>query len=168
VKQLTELHGGTISVASGGAGLGSEFTVRLPLVEAPSFPVTEEVHAAPASRPARSIVIVEDNPSVGTALTFALQQAGHSVQLFEDGPSALAAVSRLKPDVVLIDIGLPGMDGYQLASKLKQQPNTRSAQRIAISGFRRREHGGQSDDDFDDYLTKPVDVPALLGLLDQR
>src|SRR5262249_11577300 len=117
VKKLTELHGGTVSVESRGPGLGSEFTVRLPLVT-PS-PDEEPTPTATSGR-TRSIVVVEDNPSVGEALQTALELEGHSVQLFQDGPSTLAAVSELKPDVVLIDIGLPGMDGYELAAKLKE------------------------------------------------
>jgi CheY-like chemotaxis protein len=169
VKQVTELHGGTISVESGGANLGSEFTVRLPLVAPPSVQaVAEEPKSTPESRPARSVVIVEDNPSVATTLQVALEQAGHSVQLFADGPSALAGVSQLKPDALLIDIGLPGMDGYELAARLKQQSNTKNALRIAISGFKRREGAEQVGDDFDQYFNKPVDVGALVALLEKH
>ena len=161
VKKLTELHGGTVSVESAGAGLGSEFTVRLPLVTPPPAEVP-----APAreSRRTQSIAIVEDNPSVAVALQAALEQAGHSVSLFADGPSTLAALSTLTPDVFLIDIGLPGMDGYELVAKLRQHRNTKDALCIAVSGFKRREH----TDHFDWYFNKPVDVVALLALLDQR
>jgi PAS domain S-box-containing protein len=161
VKQLTELHGGTVAVASAGAGLGSEFTVRLPRV-APS-----QLEAPPTMRKPgrpRSIVIVEDNPSVGATLQAALEQAGHSVQLFADGPSTLASVSTRTPDVFLIDIGLPGMDGYELAAKLEHQPNTKNAVCIAVSGFKRRD---EADHVFAHYLSKPVDVPSLLAVLDQ-
>ena len=160
VKQLTELHGGSVSVDSGGVGLGSDFTVQLPLV-----PPVEAPLPARTSTRTRSIVIVEDNPSVGATLQAALEQAGHSVHLFADGPSALAGLSsEVKPDVILVDIGLPGMDGYQLAAVLKQHVNTKDAHCIAVSGFRQR------DDDrgaFAHYLRKPVDVPALLTVLDQ-
>jgi PAS domain S-box-containing protein len=159
VKQLTELHGGSVSVESGGAGRGSEFTVRLPLVAAPA----EVPRPTPAFWRMRSIVIVEDNPSVGSTLQVALKQAGHSVQLFADGSSALASLSDLKPDVVLIDIGLPGMDGYELAAKLMELPNTKDAHRIAVSGFDRLDADGGA---FEHYLRKPVDLPALLTILD--
>jgi signal transduction histidine kinase len=168
VKQLAELHRGTISVESRGAGLGSEFTVRLPLVAPPSVPaVAEEPKPARQSSGARSVVIVEDNPNVAIALKAALEQAGHSVQWFDDGPSALAGVSSLKPDALLIDIGLPGMDGYELAAKLKQHSHTKNALRIAVSGFKRRERT-EAGDEFDHYFSKPVDVTALLALLDRR
>jgi PAS domain S-box-containing protein len=160
VKRLTELHGGSISVESDGAGLGSEFTVRLPLL-----PTSAEVPGpSRVAGRSRSIVIVEDNPSVGTTLRAALEQAGHSVQLFTDGPSTLAGVSELKPDVLLIDIGLPGMDGYELAAKLKQESNTKDAHCIAISAFKRRDDDGKS---FQHYLRKPVDLSELLSVFDQ-
>jgi CheY-like chemotaxis protein len=161
VKQLTELHGGTVSVESGGVGLGSEFTVRLPLVTA--SPV-ETPAPARASGRLRSVVVVEDNPSVAAALQVALELARHSVHVFADGPSTLAAVSTLKPDVLLIDVGLPGMDGYELAARLKQQVNTKDAVCIAVSGFKQRDDVGAA---FDHYLSKPIDVPVLLALLDQ-
>ena len=164
VKQLTELHRGTVSVESGGMGLGSTFTVRLPLVTPPTAEVPGPAGTSPRTQ---SIVIVEDNPSVAVALQAALEQAGHSVSLFADGPSTLAKASSLTPDVFLIDIGLPGMDGYELLAKLKQPPNTRSALCIAISGFKRREPA-DTHDRFDWYFNKPVDVAALLAFLDQR
>jgi PAS domain S-box-containing protein len=162
VKQLTELHGGTISVESRGAGLGSEFTVRLPLVTPSPVDVPTPAAALPRTR---SIVVVEDNPSVCEALEAALELAGHSVHVFADGPSTLAAVATLKPDVLLIDIGLPGMDGYELAAALEQLPNTKDALRIAMSGFKRRDQ--EAGDAFRYYFSKPIDVPALLALLAQ-
>src|SRR5262249_33048567 len=169
VKQLTELHKGTISVESNGAGRGSTFTVRLPLVAPGSLPtVAEASKPAFTSRSRRSIVIVEDNPNVAATLAAAMEQVGHTVHVFADGPSALAGVSGLKPDVFLIDIGLPGMDGYELATKLKRRGNTNDALRVAVSGLRRRERVRTDGDDFDHYFNKPVDVPTLLALLDQH
>jgi PAS domain S-box-containing protein len=163
VKQLTELHGGTISVDSAGTGLGSEFIVRLPLV-LPDRALANEPAGARPSLPQRSIVIVEDNRSVATALRRALEQEGFTVHLFVDGPSTLAAVSELTPHAFLIDIGLPGMDGYELAAKLQQQRATKHVLRIAVSGLKPRE--GAEADAFDHYFTKPVDVTTLLAVLD--
>jgi two-component system CheB/CheR fusion protein len=166
VKQLTELHGGTVGVESAGTGLGSEFIVRLPFVAAADQAMPERPTVAGAPRRPRSVVIVEDNPSVGATLKAALEQAGHSVSLFVDGSSTLAGLSDLKPDALVIDVGLPGMDGYELAARLKQQKSTKDALRIAVSGFKRRKHALAAA--FDHYFNKPVDVPELLALLDGR
>jgi CheY-like chemotaxis protein len=166
VKQLTELHGGTISVESAGAGKGSEFTVRLPFVApAPIEAALELPTRSRAPERAQSVVIVEDNPSVGLALKAALEQAGHSVRLFSDAPSTLAGLSGLKPDVFIIDVGLPGMDGYELAAALRRQSDTKHALRIAVSGFKERRNALSGV--FDRYFNKPVDVSALLDLLER-
>jgi CheY-like chemotaxis protein len=169
VKQLTELHRGTISVASAGAGLGSEFTVRLPIA-APTtaHPQAEPPKRVPAKRLPHSIVVVEDNPSVAVALQAALEQAGHTVRVFGNGPSALAGIAELKPDAFVIDIGLPGMDGYELLAKLRHVENTKHTLCVAISGLKRRERAGQDGDEFDQYFNKPVDLPTLLAFLDQH
>ena len=166
-KQLTELHGGSISVESAGADMGSDFIVRLPLVAPPSdTPVTAEpTHALPSHRGC-SIVIVEDNTEIAEVMAIALEQAGHSARVFPDGPSAIAGVADLEPDAVLLDIGLPDMDGYELAVELKKLPNMRHALFIALSGFKPREQAGQAAGNFDHYLTKPVDIFALLALIE--
>jgi CheY-like chemotaxis protein/two-component sensor histidine kinase len=164
-KQLAELHGGTISVVSGGADMGSDFIVRLPLVtpQADNAISVDTRHALPHGR-GSAVIIVEDNADIAELLGIALEQAGHSVQIFPDGPSALAGVVDLRPDAVLLDIGLPGIDGYELAAKMKKRRNMRKSLFIALSGFQRRE--SEASEDFDHYLTKPVDVPGLLALLD--
>jgi len=165
---LTELHGGTVSVESGGAGLGSEFIVRLPIIAASSPQnVAEQPKLTHATHQPRSIVIVEDNPSVAAALEAALEQAGHKVRAFVDAPSAIAGLSELKPDAVVVDIGLPGMNGYELAATLKNLENTKHALYIAVSGFKMRDRADRDDDGFDHYFTKPVDIAALLTILDQ-
>jgi PAS domain S-box-containing protein len=166
VKQLTELHGGTVSVESAGAGLGSEFTVHLPFVAPPLEGIAAEPLKAPRGvRRPRTIAIVEDNPSVAVTLKAALEQAGHTVRVFGDGPSALAGTSDLRPDAFVIDVGLPGMDGYELAARLKQRDSTSHALRLAVSGFKPRQ-GVEDGENFDRYFNKPVDVPALLEILD--
>jgi len=154
-----------ISVSSAGTGHGSEFTVRLPhVVPPPAQSPANEPPGVALSAPQRSIVIVEDNPSVATALRRALELEGYTVHLFADGPSTLPAVSELTPHAFLIDIGLPGMDGYELAAKLQQQRATKHVLRIAVSGLKPRE--GAEADAFDHYFTKPVDVTMLLAVLD--
>ena len=165
VKRLVELHGGRISVESGGPGTGSEFLVRLPME-----PTLSDQPPAPETKPAftlrrsRSIVLVEDNSDVAGTIVVALKQAGYRVTLFADAFSALAGLSDLQPHAILLDIGLPGMDGYELAAKLRKERNCRDSRFIAISGFKRRQTA-EADDDFDHYFTKPVNLSSLLNVL---
>jgi CheY-like chemotaxis protein/two-component sensor histidine kinase len=165
-KQLVELHEGTISVQSD-VGRGSEFVVRLPLKPAPadkSF-VPESTPSHPTQY-SGSIVLVEDNADVAVAMGIALKQAGYRVTLFADAASALAGLSDGNPNAILLDIGLPDMDGYTLATKLRLKPNLRQALFVALSGFKQRETA-ETDDDFDHYFTKPVNYASLLRVLER-
>jgi len=167
VERLVELHGGTISVQSGGLGAGSEFAVRLPWVKAPTAArAAVPRKAVPQLRRSLSIAIVEDNPDVARTRAMALEQVGHKVELFADGASALARIPRLKPDVMLIDVGLPDMDGYELAAKLRSKPELRGAMFIAISGFKRRTQTLKTIDAFDHYFVKPVEHGEIMAALD--
>jgi len=165
VKRLVELHGGRISVESSGPGTGSEFLVRLPMQ-----PTLSDQPPAPERKPAftlrrsRSIVLVEDNSDVAGTIVVALKQAGYRVTLFADAFSALAGLSDLQPHAILLDIGLPGMDGYLLAAKLRKERNCRDSLFIAISGFKRRQTA-EAADNFDHYFTKPVNLSFLLNVL---
>jgi PAS domain S-box-containing protein len=171
VKRLAELHGGTVSVVSDGPGTGSEFIVRLPLGEAEIAQVAPAAgKPAPALREPRSlsIVVVEDNPDVAQALTIALEHAGHRVRRFADGPSALAGAARLKPGAILLDIGLPNIDGYELATRLREKQSLRNTLFVAISGFKRAMEAGKPRGDFDHYFVKPVDYEQLLAILEEH
>src|SRR5262249_32815483 len=133
VKQLVELHGGKISVKSRGPGTGSEFLVRLPIEPALSDQPSRPETRAAVTLHSRSILLVEDNSDVAGTIAIALERGGYRVTAFADAFSTLAGVYDLKPHAVLLDIGLPGMDGYELAAKLRKKPNLRHALFIAIS-----------------------------------
>jgi PAS domain S-box-containing protein len=165
VKRLVELHGGAVAVASEGAGRGSEFTIRLPLIEAPAAADTRDVSPA-AGGLRRRVVIVEDNADARESLRLLLQLLGHDVETAEDGLVGLQKLTALRPDVALIDLGLPGIDGYDLARRLRALPEAKAMRLIAISGYGQAEDRLRAlDAGFDLHMTKPVDPDRLQRLL---
>ena len=167
VRSLAELHGGSVAVASAGPQRGSEFTVRLPCLPpraAPKMPAPA-TRAAGAGFPRRRVLVVDDNVDSAESLALLLQLEGHEVRIAHDGPSALAAAREERPEVVLLDIGLPaGMDGYEVAQRMR--PGLESAIIVAVTGFGQEEDRRRAADaGFDGHLVKPVDMPALRRLL---
>jgi PAS domain S-box-containing protein len=155
VKRLTEMHGGTVSAASAGPGLGASFTVRLPSVLAPQ--------QRPAAKPqgeatgARHILIIEDNEDTRQMLQAALSLNGHQVRAAADGATGLALAAQARPDLALIDIGLPDLDGYEVARRLRAAPGGRRMGLIALTGYGQDEDQRRAyDAGFDAHLTKPV------------
>ena len=155
VKRLTEMHGGSVAATSAGPGRGATFTVRLPAVLPPAQPAASP-DAAPQLQP-RRVLIVEDNDDARQMLHEALAYGGHDVREARDGTSGLALAAESRPDVALIDIGLPDLDGYEVARRLRAAPGGRRMGLIAITGY------GQAEDQrrayeagFDAHLTKPV------------
>lgn len=168
VKQLIELHGGAVYVESGGLGTGSEFVAQFPFKIARSTPrvVGPADMLAPRCR-SLSIMVVEDDHYVGQTMRLALEKAGHSVSLFRDGPSALAGLSGFKPDAAIIDIGLPRIDGYELADKVRSMPDFWRMPMIAISGRDIRENR-KVHEIFDQCLLKPISVAELLAVVENH
>jgi PAS domain S-box-containing protein len=169
VRTLVERHGGTIAAASEGPGRGSELTVRLPLLATPeAAPAGDGGSPPPATGAAAAfhVLLVEDNLDAAEALSELLKMWGHTVQVAHDGASALAAARRNRPDVVLLDIGLPGMDGYVVAEQLRAVPGHEGVKLVAVTGY-----GQESDrrraalSGFDHHLVKPVDPERLRELL---
>lgn len=162
VKRLVELHGGTVTACSRGLGQGARFTVRLPRAAPPPGPAAGEGGGRGAQR---HILVVEDNPDTRLALRLALELEGHRVVEAADGGQALAAVASFVPDVALIDIGLPGMDGHALAAALRARGLIATVL-VALTGYgaeRDRERARAAG--FDAHLTKPADFDALLELV---
>jgi len=167
VKQLVELHGGSVSMTSGGRGRGSEFVVRLPAsaVRAESAPPLAPAPGAARNR-RRRVLVVEDNADAREGLRLLLTYAGHEVETSEDASSGLDKLKRFRPEVALIDIGLPGVDGYALARMARQTPEARDTYLVALTGY------GQAEDrqkalaaGFDTHMTKPVDPVKLCAFL---
>ncbi|MBI4205280.1 MAG: response regulator [Betaproteobacteria bacterium] len=164
VKRLTEMHGGTVAAVSEGPGKGAVFTVRLPAVARPHqqpAPAATEPHAGP-----RRVLIIEDNDDARQMLRAALALDGHEVREAPDGATGLAAAAEARPDVVLIDIGLPDIDGYEVARRLRaDQPNGHIAL-IALSGYGQPGDRQRAlDAGFDVHLTKPVATELLKSTL---
>jgi PAS domain S-box-containing protein len=168
VRGIVAMHGGSVVAHSEGLGRGAEFVIRLPLL-----PGAAEAQADDASRAAGSpaapglvVLVVDDNRDAAESLAMMLQLAGHATHVAHDGLQAVGAASVLRPDVVLLDIGLPKLNGYEAARRIRAEAGSRPVRLIAISGW------GQEDDKrraaeagFHHHLTKPVDPDALLALI---
>jgi CheY-like chemotaxis protein/two-component sensor histidine kinase len=165
VKALVELHGGTVEARSDGPGKGSAFTVRLPVrASGEDFAVNGAAADGPA-RP-RRVLIVDDNPDAADTLALILRARGHLVRTASDGPSALTEAAAFRPEVVLLDIGLPGMDGYEVARRLRAMPEAAGATLAALTGYNRDEDRRRAAEaGFDRHLTKPADPMEVQKLL---
>ncbi len=167
-RTLAELHGGAIAATSAGEGRGSTFTVTLPLDQAtpPATVRPEEPDLAAARSRPRTILLVEDNPDSREVLAAWLGELGHTVHTAGTGTEAIAAARTTRPEVVLLDIGLPGMDGYQVAQALREMPEARDAMIVAITGYGRPEDNIRAREaGFDGHLIKPVQPDALARLI---
>jgi CheY-like chemotaxis protein len=164
-KGLVELHGGTITAASAGPGRGAEFTIRIPTEAEPSLVANASFDAPMAAKPLR-VLIVEDNVDAAEILRTLLTYHGYQVTVAYNGPAGVTAAMAERPDVVLCDIGLPGMDGYAVADALRQNPETWTARLIAVTGYGREVDKQRAlRSGFDLHLVKPVNAQQLLGHL---
>ena len=165
VKTLVELHQGTVCAHSGGEGLGTEFVVCLPLPAQPLTPPAPPVEE-PIEPAARRILIVDDNHDSAAALALLLEMAGHTIHVAHDGLDAVEMAARVEPDLVLLDLGLPRLNGYDAARRIRALPSGASMVIVAVTGW------GQDSDrqktveaGFDVHLVKPVDPGALMKLI---
>lgn len=163
-RNLAQLHGGTIEARSDGLGRGSEFIVRLPAARAATREEAASANAVsvrPADAPKR-VLIVDDNPDVAESLAMLLELLGHFVRAVHDGPLALEAARAQPPDLMLVDIGLPTMDGYEVARSVRADPTLGKIVLIALTGYGTAEDRARSRAaGFDHHLVKPVHVDAL-------
>ena len=160
-RRIVELHGGAIEAASDGLGSGATFTVRLPVTV---LPASISAPADAAAQCARRVVIVEDSEDARVSLQRILEREGHTVHTAADGPSGFDAIAQLRPDVALIDIGLPGLDGYRLAEQLRS--TGLRTYLIALTGYGLAEDRDRAHTSgFDAHLTKPPSMDRLLALV---
>jgi len=171
VRSLVELHGGTVEAYSAGLEQGSELVVRLPVMPHDMVPAAETAEPgdaaapAPATFPPRRILVVDDNVDTAESMAFLLRLKGHEIRVAHSGLTAIDAALSFAPEIVLLDIGLPGLDGYQVARKLRRHPSLAGAILVALTGY------GQEEDrrlareaGFDHHLTKPVDPQVIYRL----
>jgi len=162
-RRLVEMHGGTIAAASEGQGRGAQFTVRLP-VEATATPAPTAT--VPGRERGRNVLIIEDNDDARESLRLLLELIGHRVIEAADGSHGVALALKHQPEVVLIDLGLPGLDGYEVARALRSNPGCRTALLVAVTGYGQAEDRRRSKDSgFDAHLVKPVSLGVLSTLI---
>jgi CheY-like chemotaxis protein len=164
-RQLIHLHGGAIEVYSEGAGRGSEFTMRLPLG-------TFALNLAPAPeavdepRRGRRVLVVDDNVDAADSLGMLLSLQGHATEVVHDGMAALDTLGAFEPEIVLLDIGMPVMDGYEVARRIRRQPGGDRILLVAVTGWGQEGDKGRAREaGFDEHVTKPVDSEALQRLI---
>ncbi|WP_151638445.1 response regulator [Noviherbaspirillum aerium] len=171
VRQLVELHGGSVTASSPGPNQGSAFTVRLPLAESVAFdgiPASSAVHpqAEGERRQGVRVLVVDDNEDIADSMSALLDIGGHTTRVANNGLRALQIAHEFKPDAVFLDIGMPDMDGYAVAKALRQLPEMQSVMLVALTGW-----GSESDRvrskeaGFNEHLTKPAGLPAIAGIL---
>ncbi|MBA2661037.1 MAG: response regulator [Bradymonadaceae bacterium] len=166
VKDFVELHGGGVSAKSAGIGQGAQFEIQLPL--------KENIAPAAASAPGkavlapRKVLIIEDNLDVASMLQMVLELKGHEVAVAHDGPSGIAMARGFKPHIVLCDIGLPGMDGYEVAQSLRSDPELKALFLVALSGYAMPADLEKSlNAGFERHIAKPIKLELLEELIEQ-
>lgn len=172
-RTLVEMHGGEISASSEGTGRGTEIAIEIPRVmgshsHPPTTPQPEAQRTATKAVEPRSVLLVEDNEDLRQLVAFRLQRAGHRVRQANSGTEGMHMALSEAPDVLVLDIGLPEMDGYQLARELRKHENLKSALMIALTGYGSEDaRQAALDAGFDMHLVKPVDLNQLQRLIEQ-
>jgi CheY-like chemotaxis protein len=165
VKGLVQLHMGTVEALSEGHNQGAEFRIRLPLAAAEVATAAVPGDETAATKPLR-VLLIEDNVDAAESASLLLRHEGHEVETAFDAEAGLAAAYRFKPDVILCDIGLPGMDGYQIIRKIREDAELKPIYVVALTGYGRETDRNQAlSAGFDLHLTKPIDWPTLTATL---
>jgi len=167
-RNLVEMHDGRLQASSGGDGKGCEFTIKLPVLATPAVTKPRTILSPSKETRSLNVLIVEDNVDAADSLSLLLRVHGHQVQVARTGQAALEMAAASRPDMVLLDIGLPGMDGYQVAQRLRERPDFQDVMICALTGYtpsdadRQRQH----ETGFDHHFVKPIGIARLLELLE--
>ena len=165
VQRLVEMHGGRVEVESA-LGRGSEFVVRLPMISTSASPPETGIEPAEPTGPALRVLVVDDNVDAAESMALLMQAAGHQVRMSNDGSAVLAAALDFLPEVVLLDLGLPGLDGYEVAKRLRQEPALNDLVLVAVTGYGQDSDRQRSQEaGFDHHLVKPADFEKLRQIL---
>jgi CheY-like chemotaxis protein len=167
VRRLVELHGGRVSAFSAGLGHGSELVVRLPRAAAPCAGA-DDVPQPTEQGAARRILVVDDNEDAALSLSILLGLQGHEVQVAHDGLAALQATETFHPEIVLLDIGMPKMNGYEVVKHMRRQTSLADILILAVSGFIQSESHGRDEAGFDHQLVKPLDLDVLFQIIAEQ
>jgi CheY-like chemotaxis protein len=164
VRRLVELHGGTVVASSGGEGYGSRFTVRLRRI--PAAETSPGISSPPGRVKPKRVLLIEDSRDAREMFRMMLELEGHVVYGAADGARGFELMVAEHPHVAIIDIGLPGLDGYQVARRIREHPNGRAMLLVAVTGYGfPSDHQHSAEAGFDHHLVKPVDPDALARLL---
>jgi CheY-like chemotaxis protein len=165
-SSLVEMQNGRLQASSGGLGKGCEFTIKLPVASEPSNNAARTVLSPGQQAQSLRVLVVEDNADAADTLGLLLRLHGHKVEIARTGPTALQMASAARPDVVLLDIGLPGMDGFQVAQHLRERPDFKDVVICAVTGYTPSEadRQRQKETGFDHHYVKPLDLKVLLEM----
>ncbi len=166
VDRLVEMHGGTVEARSDGEDKGSEFIVRLPLTQTQAGEKMQKAEKTTTAKPGLRVLVVDDNHDAAQVLCMLLQSIGVDVEAVDSGPAALATIPDYRPNVILMDIGMPCMDGHEVARRIRQQPEFNDIKLIAVTGWgQEKDRQRSKESGFDHHLTKPVSFQDLKDLV---
>ncbi len=166
VRRLIDLHDGSVQATSAGPGHGSEFTIRLPCAQPHAEPDGAAPEEVGADQPSQRVLVVDDNIDAARTMVMLLEMSGHRASMVHNGPDALAAATAEPPDAILLDIGLPGMNGYEVARRMRSEPALDRTALIALTGWGSEADKRKAiDAGFDTHLTKPVGPDVVLDVL---